>query len=160
MIKILGGLAAAAALATMHLDLTYMGRGAAYFGGGNFIVTNVRTRPLVDGERLFPPLSFAGYPPTGLLRNQYPVLNKDHHFAIWLTNNAPAIADRFSGILEMLRVTLLSDASLAFGRQRENWRKAIVEDVNGALERLFELEPALKPARNAMLREEDVQFES
>ena len=60
----------------------------------------------------------------------------------------------------MLRVTLLSDASLAFGRQRENWRKAIVEDVNGALERLFELEPALKPARNAMLREEDVQFES
>jgi hypothetical protein len=136
---------AATALAAAYLNLTNVVKNYS----NEIVAVDVRSKPLQEGERLFPPLSFIPYVGSNILRSYRPYLNSNHPFAKWLIEKTPLIAGQYPGILEMIRSKLLTRS--LYGGEKEK----VLESVNGAVDRLSQLDAAFTLPRRARLTEAD-----
>jgi hypothetical protein len=105
-------------------------------------VIGVRRRPLLQGELLFAPLTFLPFRGSDLLRGSERHLNANHPFAAWLIEKAPALAQRFPGIIRAVRTNLVDKRSLYGFNARE-----AAESIATLLERLSQLAPDLRLAK-------------
>jgi hypothetical protein len=138
----------AAALAQCNFDLKVI-KVAGFAGIAKFRVKGRRVTPLKEWERVFPPLCFVSFGHSGMLRGAAPIVNRDHAFSIWFLENVTILAERYPGILHQLRAILLD------GSYRWDAAKAL-QTVNGALKRLGEIDPKLRPAKNVYLKPSDL----
>src|SRR6185295_3665375 len=98
--------------------------------------------PLFEGEKLFPPLAFVRFLDSKALRRQKSYVNREHPLARWLIDAAPALRDRFPGILDVLRSRIFSLIGAGPDLERD-----IVGPINEALARLRDLDHALAPPK-------------
>jgi hypothetical protein len=129
----------AAVLATANLQLQ--------FESGDYFSSRIkplgrRLDPITEGENLFPPLTFMQFRNRGILRGEHPTLNIEHPFSQWLIENSAILTERYPGIFELIRKSIL--------QSDYRWEpEDLIKEVHGALERLSELDPTLRPARAA-----------
>jgi hypothetical protein len=120
---------------------------------------------LLPGQAYFPPLTFVSYatdfstkkarhfladPPFAV---EAMGINLEHPLARWLLEITPKLVERFPGIFEQLRATLISVRVL---NQRRHWsRGSFHSAINELLERLATLDSDLRPPRSFCLQDRE-----
>lgn len=138
-----------AALAQSHLDLQVL-RIPSHGMKARFLVKRRRVAPLQEWEKLFPPLCFVSFGHHSVLRGQAPIINRDHPFSTWFLEMVTILAEQYPGILHQVQTNLLEKF------YRWDAAKAL-QTVNGALKRLGEIDPRLRPPKNVYLKPSDLR---
>jgi hypothetical protein len=145
----------AAALAQRFLEIQ-LARVERSWGGQvtvSFHISDKRKDVIPEEDRLFRPLVAASFGHDKLLRGRIALMNRDHPFADWLFRNAGRLSAHYPGILQRIRANLLDPDG-------DEWKpESCLTAVNGALERLAELDPEACPPRSAYLKPSDLSDE-
>jgi hypothetical protein len=115
------------------------------------VVATVRTEPLTEGERMFPPLFAIAFADESILFSFSYGLNRRHPFTAWLFRSAPVLSSRYPGLMRQLRHGLDMHRRPAFDPSLHRIPADLVEsaigilltETNAVLDRLAGLDPTL-----------------
>ncbi len=114
--------------------------------------------PIREGEKLFPALAFVPFERSDVFATPYGVLNRDHPFAQWLIDAAPAMVERCPGILGRVKNALfgVSQDSEGFPQYVEHEQAGVA--LNQVLDRLREYGGELRPPDGLRLTKADFEW--
>lgn len=141
----------AAALVRLHIRTAVRVAGFALreYPHEQLVALAGEPEPVLEGEKLFPPLAFVPFLDSEALSGAAARLNRAHPFARWLIDRAPVLSEKYPGILLVLRSHL-------FGLKGYGWKpNHVCAPVNEALAWLADLDPELAPPRRIFVRPED-----
>jgi hypothetical protein len=134
-----------AAMLATRIHLTLVPREKTW----EIAILDTRPAGVLDGEKLFPPLTFLPYQESPLLYVSGLPLNRDHPFSQWLLARAAIMTEIHPGLFNSIRSKILD-------LQNHNAKQSnIIGSLNQMLSRIGELAPDLRAPQSSYPKEED-----